>query len=113
MKNSTRPPARLSAEGRKLWRDIVAEYAIGDPAGLAILGSTCEALDRMRDAQKEIKRDGSTTLDRFGQRKVHPAVLIERDSRAAVLAGLKALNLDLEPLRDRLGRPSAAAARGR
>jgi hypothetical protein len=44
--------------------------------------------------------------DRFGAPKPHPLLPIERDSRQAFLAGMKALNLDLEPLRDRPGRPS-------
>jgi glutathione S-transferase len=43
--------------------------------------------------------------DRFGQPKPHPLLATERDARAQFLAALKALNLDLEPLRDRVGRP--------
>jgi hypothetical protein len=43
--------------------------------------------------------------DRFGAPKPHPLLPIERDSRAAFLAGMKALQLDLEPLRDHPGRP--------
>jgi P27 family predicted phage terminase small subunit len=113
MKNSVstspgRAPSRLSTEARALWRSIVEQYNLDDPAGLAILATTCEALDRMREAQRTIKRDGATVLDRFKQPKIHPATLLERDSRAAVLAGLKALNLDLEPLRDRIGRPAGS-----
>ncbi len=44
------------------------------------------------------------TIDRFVQRKPHPLLAAERDARAQMLAALKALNLDLEPLKDR-GRP--------
>jgi hypothetical protein len=47
----------------------------------------------MTQAQEIISREGITCADRFGQFKVHPAVLIERDSRAAVLAALKQLKL--------------------
>jgi hypothetical protein len=47
-----------------------------------------------------------TVADRFGQPKVHPAVLIERDARGQMLAALRDLHLDLEPLRDRPGRPA-------
>ena len=46
--------------------------------------------------------------DRYGQLKAHPAVNIERDARAAMLAALKAMNLDVEPLRDRPGRPGGS-----
>lgn len=64
-----------------------------------------EAFDRMRGCQKIIEKDGAKLVDRFDQVKSHPLLAIERDSRAAMLAALKALNLDLEPLRDKPGRP--------
>lgn len=60
----------------------------------------------MRQAQRKLKKEGLTALDRFGQRKAHPAATIERDSRAAMLGALKQLNLDLEPLEPRAGRPN-------
>lgn len=105
MKNSAPSvPDQLSAAGKRLWRQIVAEYELDDPAGLAILTAGCEAFDRMKSAQKEIKRDGLTVRDRFGQLKAHPACNVERDSRAALLQALKSLNLDVEPLKA-IGRP--------
>jgi hypothetical protein len=85
--------------------DLVTEYAIADAAGLQILATSLEAFDRLRAAQRAIKRDGQTMKDRFGQVRAHPLLSVERDARAAWLAGLKALNLDLEPLHDRVGRP--------
>ncbi len=112
MKNSAEkpanPPKSLSAEAKTWWKKLVKEYEIDDPAGCLLLQTSLEALDRMRGAQQTIADDGATIKDRFGQLRAHPAVNIERDARAAVLSGLKALNLDLEPLRDRIGRPSGA-----
>ncbi len=84
------------------------EYEITDPAGLLLLQTALEAFDRMRGAQESIANDGATVNDRFGQVRAHPMITVERDARAAMLAALKALNLDLEPLRDRIGRPSGA-----
>jgi P27 family predicted phage terminase small subunit len=98
-------PRTVSAEAQKRWRELVREYDIRDAAGLQILATAMEAFDRMRGAQADITRDGPTYLDRFGQRKAHPLLSVERDARAAMLAAMKALNLDLEPLRDRPGRP--------
>jgi P27 family predicted phage terminase small subunit len=72
---------------------------------LLILESTLEALDRMRQAQEAIDKEGITTKDRFGQPKQHPATLVERDSKATLLRGLKAMGLDLEPLNEAAGRP--------
>lgn len=98
-------PKNLSREAKNLWRKIQDEYAISDEAGLLILATGLEAFDRMRQAQDILKTEGMTTLDRFQQPRPHPAATIERDSRAAMLAALKQLNLDLEPLRDGRGRP--------
>jgi P27 family predicted phage terminase small subunit len=99
-------PKGLSAEARSWWKSIQREYEITDQAGLLILASAVEAFDRMRQAQRRLRREGLTATDRFGQRKAHPATVIERDSRAAMLSALKQLNLDLEPLQGRPGRPN-------
>ena len=106
MKNSNaNPPKHLSPEARRWWRKLQQEYRFDDEGGLLLLQTALEAFDRMRAAQAAIKEDGATALDRFGQLKAHPLLSVERDARAALLAALKALNLDLEPLRDGPGRP--------
>jgi P27 family predicted phage terminase small subunit len=100
-----KPPTHISAAAKKLWNDIFTEYSIEDAAGMAILRAALEAFDRSQAARKAIKKDGMTITGRDGQVKSHPLLTVERDNRAAFLAGLKALNLDLEPLRDSPGRP--------
>ncbi len=89
-----------------MWSEILKEYSIDDAAGLRILRVALEAFDRAQAARAAIDKEGMTVMDKFGQIKPHPLLPIERDSRAAFLAGLKALNLDLEPLQTRPGRPS-------
>ena len=110
MKNSpqkpSKPPKGLSREAARWWRKLIAEYAIEDEAGYLILQTSLEAFDRMREAQRVLKEDGLVVVDRFGQKKSHPLTTIERDSRAQMMAALKALNLDVQPLRDGPGRPS-------
>jgi len=101
-----KPPTHLSREAKKIWSDLVAEYDIDDPAGLRILRVSLEAYDRAQAARTQIDRVGMMFKDRFGCPKPHPLLPVERDSRAAFLAGLKALNLDIEPLHDRPGRPA-------
>lgn len=98
-------PKHLSAESKKLWQRLLSEYEIVDEAGLLILQTSMEAFDRMREAQAIIKEEGMQIQDRFQQWKAHPLTVVERDSRAAMMAALKALNLDLEPLNDKPGRP--------
>ena len=100
------PPAHLSEESKLTWRELLGEWpSIGDVAGLRILRIALESFDRSQEAREAISREGMTTTDRFGQVRPHPLLAAERDSRAAFLAGMKALNLDLEPLRDGPGRP--------
>jgi len=103
--SKTGPPAHLSSESKKIWQEILNEYLIDDAAGLRILRVALEAFDRAQAARTAIDTAGMLLIDKFGQQKVNPLLACERDSRAAFLAGLKALNLDLEPLRDRAGRP--------
>jgi len=100
-----RAPAHLSQDAKKIWKGILVEYQIDDIAGLKILRVALEAFDRAQAARRQIDMDGMTILGKEKQIKPHPLLANERDSRAAFLAGLKALNLDLEPLRDGPGRP--------
>lgn len=106
MRNSTRPKAtdHLSGDAAKWWTRIVTEFDL-DSAALLILQAALEAFDRMVEAQEAIRRDGAIIRDRFDIPKQHPATLVERDSRTAMLSALKALHLDLEPLHDGPGRP--------
>lgn len=101
-----KPPAHLEQPGRDLWLSVVAEYEIDDSAGLALLTTACECLDRMRAAQVAIKEQGEVVKDRYGQTKVNPACGLEKDARGGFLAALKQMNLDIEPLRDKPGRPA-------
>jgi P27 family predicted phage terminase small subunit len=100
-----RPPGHLGAEAKRLWKTLTAEYGIADAGGLAILTAGLEAFDRAREAKALLDTDGPVVVDRWGQKKMHPAAMIERDSRAQWLGAIKQLCLDLEPLRDTPGRP--------
>ena len=107
MQQRLRAPSRLSKESQKWWREIQREYGITDPGGLLILLTCLESLDRLREAQAEILKHGACIQDRFGVIKQNPLCMVERDSRTAFYAGLKALNLDLEPLKA-IGRPTGS-----
>ena len=100
----SKPPTMLSREAKGWWRKIVTEWQLDDPA-LLILGSALESFDRMRQAQAILDKEGVVISDRFGQPKQHPATLVERDAKSVMLRALKTLNLDMEPLHDKPGRP--------
>jgi P27 family predicted phage terminase small subunit len=98
-------PAGLSRESGEIWQRVTTEYDIRDSAGLEVLRVGLEAHDRYRQAQTAIDKDGASIKDRWGQTKPHPLLACERDARAQFLAAMKQLNFDIEPLRDRVGRP--------
>jgi P27 family predicted phage terminase small subunit len=109
MNQTRKTPRHLGKHGGKLWRELRDEYQLDDGAGIALLTTACECLDRMRAAQEAIQEHGEVVTDRYGQVKVNPACGLEKDARNGLLAALKALNLDIEPLRDRVGRPGGYA----
>ena len=99
------PPKHLSAAARKWWRVLMSEYQIEDAAGLLLLTTAMECFDRMKAAGAVLDEEGPTFTDRYGQARPHPAATVETNNRSQMLSAIKQLNLDLEPLRDRVGRP--------
>ena len=101
------PPAHLSEDGLALWRGIQAEYTIEDAAGLELLRQAAEAADRIASVRRQIDELGELLMIR-GIPRVNPLCSVERDQRASLVRCIRNLNLDLEPLRDRPGRPSGS-----
>ena len=87
------PPKHLTAEARALWTKLRADFTIDDSAGLALLQAACESHDRAQQARRLLDKEGIVSVDRFDQRKPHPAVAIERDARTQMMAALRALRL--------------------
>lgn len=88
------PPRHLKAAGRAMWRRLMADYPLEDAGAQALLLAACEAAQRAEEARALVDRDGAIVLDRFGQRKPHPGVQIERDARTQMIAALRALRLE-------------------
>ena len=89
-------PPGLSAAAQALWTKYTNEFEIDDAHGRVLLRLALEAHDRMREAQEHIVEHGAIFKDRFGGLKPNPSVAIERDSRQAMLAALRRLNLEVE-----------------
>ena len=92
---AAKPPNGLSRQSAQLWRSILRDWAIEDSASLKVLEVGLRALDRSEQCRLSINKTGETVTDKFGQLKPHPLLAAERDSRAAFLAALRQLNLDL------------------
>jgi hypothetical protein len=105
-------PEHLGMAGRELWTSIQASYQITDPGGLALLRAAAEASDRVASCRKMLDEQGEVIVIK-GIPRAHPAAAIERDARAALIRALKELHLDLEPLRDRAGRPEGERWHGK
>ena len=73
---------------------------LGFPGATALLLAVCESRDRAESARQAIERDGALVTDRFGQKKPHPLLPVERDARSAMVTALKALRLPMAASED-------------
>jgi P27 family predicted phage terminase small subunit len=99
------PPTTLGEPGRAVWRSVMADYAIVDSGGLAILEQACAALDCAAQCAEIIAKDGPMIATKHGP-KDHPLLRHETANRALACRLLTRLGLDVEPVRSSVGRPS-------
>jgi phage terminase small subunit len=92
----TDPPSSLSPAAKVWWRGIVGSFEL-EPHHLLVLSEAARSWDRCQEAAALVNRDGVVVVDRFGQQRQHPAVQIERDSRAAFLKAMRELDIDGAP----------------
>jgi phage terminase small subunit len=68
---------------------------VQSPAALEILDQAMHAFDRIAQAQAELRKHGSLFhKDRNGVIRPHPAVVVERNSRAAMISAFKLLGFE-------------------
>ena len=103
-------PAHLSLPARRLYDGIRSLYEL-EAHDAAILVKALEAWDRAEQARQLVTEEGIVISTRLGERKPHPAIAIERDSRTAFLAGMRQLGLDYEPVTNQERTKAARQAR--
>jgi len=87
-------PRSLKETGKQLWKSITADYSFDDAASLELLERACQAADRAEQARESIEKNGGPIAkDRFGIDQRHPAVNVERDAVATMIAAFKLLGL--------------------
>src|SRR5262245_43944814 len=101
-----KPPSHLGKDGKLIWDQLVGEFGITDAGGLTLVTTVGECKDRLTEAQALIKQHGAVIVTPSGHMRPNPALKVEVDARNGMLAALRMLNLDIEPLRDGPGRPA-------
>lgn len=96
-------PRHLSPEAKRWWRKLCSAYPFEEDALLLVEGAL-EAFDRMREAQRDIQEHGIMLRSEGKMPRLNPATRVEKDSKATLLAYVKQLGLDLEPIGP-VGRP--------
>lgn len=96
MKTSTktRPPRHLSDESRAWFALVTRDFDL-ESHHLKLLQAACESWDRAQQARQLLATEGVTFTDRHGHIRPHPAVNIERDSRALFARLVRELGLDV------------------
>ena len=99
-------PGHLSEPSRALWMTLARDFGLaGDDHALLLLTAAMEARDRMVRARGRLDAEGETVADRVGGIKPHPLLRVEHDAHQRMLSSLRALRLDIEPMRAGPGRP--------
>jgi phage terminase small subunit len=90
-----RSPAGLKPAAKAVWRSVVDGYEL-ERHHLAVLEAACRELDRAAAAEELLADQGEYLTDRYGGKKVHPAVAVARSSRLAAARLLRELGLQDE-----------------
>ena len=89
-------PEHLSPAIRTWWCEVNEEYDLVMPHHQKLLLLAAESLCRIEEAREILEDDGLVMLDRFGQKKSHPMLQVERDNKIAFARLIRELGLDLE-----------------
>jgi hypothetical protein len=87
-------PRHLRPATRQWWLQVVADYELA-PHHERLLTLAAEAWDRVEQAREPIEVEGLTP-ENGKTRKLHPALVLERDSMILFARMLRELNLDLD-----------------
>lgn len=85
-------PKHLSASAKAFWAWAVSTYRL-QPDALKVLETACTAWDSAERARKTLDAEGSYYRDRHGVIRVHPAIRVQRESKALFLRSLTTLGL--------------------
>lgn len=96
MHKKNRSTIKLGTVGAKFRRDILREFEISECQDFRRLDLAAQCLDRIETCRKEIEADCEFILDRFGIKKEHPALKVERDQKVIFCRIIREMSLDIE-----------------
>ena len=100
-----RAPDHLRPPTKTWWAAVLAAYQL-EPHHVRLLQLAGESWDRCQEAREILGREDLTINDDRGNKRTHPAVQIEKDSRIAFARLVRELDLDVEaPVSSRVGPP--------
>jgi phage terminase small subunit len=85
-------PKGLAKDTREWWERVVKDYPL-EGQHIRLLTAACQAWDSGQYAHAQLKKFGTTYINRFGQPCSRPEVAHERDARAAFAKLIAQLNL--------------------
>ena len=93
---SHKAPKHLRAATRKWFESVLADYEL-EPHHVRLLQLAAESWDRCQQAREAIKKHGMTFENKYGETKIRPEAVVEKDSRIAFARLVRELNLTEEP----------------
>ena len=90
-----RTPSGLESPGKKFYKKIMHEYEMEESHDLERLFMACRCLDEISESEKIVKEEGRFILDRFKQKKEHPAAKAIRENKVLFCRIIRELGLDL------------------
>lgn len=82
-----------SEAAKKLYESTVQAFEL-DEHHLAGLSLAADCLDRIQTAKDALRKDGDFVLDRYGQKKEHPAARTLRENKVVFSRLIRELKLD-------------------
>ncbi|WP_413800103.1 hypothetical protein [Streptomyces iranensis] len=116
-RDKPRPPGKLGAAGRRLWREVVERYELR-PDEARILGDACREADIVERLEAELADAPLMVKGSMGQLVASPLVSEVRQHRSVLAALLKSLKLpdapaDAQRKQNAVSEQARAAARAR
>jgi phage terminase small subunit len=95
-KTKIKAPKHLRAATRRWFESVLTDYQL-EAHHIRLLQLAGESWDRCQEAREALKKHGMTFENKYGETKIRPEAIVEKDSRIAFARLIRELNLSEEP----------------